>query len=260
VTLISSIILDAYRESNILPLGQDPTANQATEALRLYQSLLSSLYGTTEGERFQDWPLGDYERNPDDPWYRDGLCYKTDWQLNNPPINMRLIATNTVARTVWFTQRPQDGARYAIADPYGRLSAFPITLQGNGRPIDGAASVVLDTDNTFREWIYRADKASWLPISPVTATDENPFPENFDIMFQILLAMRINPRYGRMLDDQSITMLKQNKQDFHNRYLQSQPLDILADISWPFMSRQGYDTQRAFSTTAGFLRGNALGN
>ena len=259
MTLISSIILAAFRESNILPLGRDPTANQGAEALQLYNDLLSSLYGTSEGERFQDWPLGDFDRNPDDLWYRD-LCYLTDWQLNNPPINMRLIATNTVARTVWFTPRPQDGARYAIADPYGRLAAFPITLQGNGRPIDGAASLVLNVDNTFREWIYRADKAAWLPISPVIATDENPFPDNFNTMFQILLAMRINPRYGRTLDQQSIAALKQNKQDFHNRYLQSRPLEILDDISWPFMSRQGYDTERAFSSTPGFLRGNALGN
>lgn len=259
MTLISSIILDAFRESNILPLGKDPTEPQGTEALRLYNALLSSLYGTTEGERFQDWPLGDFDRNPDDPWYRD-MCYLSDWQLNNPPINFRLIATNTVARTVWFTARPQDGARYAIADPYGRLPAFPITLEGNGRPIEGASSLVLDTDGTFREWIYRADKAAWLRISPVIATDENPFPENFDIMFSILLGMRINPRYGRTLDQQSIAALKQNKQDFHNRYLQSRPLEILDDISWPFMSVQGYDTQRAFSSTQGFLRGNPLGS
>lgn len=259
MTLISSIILDGYRESNILPLGKDPTADQSTEALRLYQALLSSLYGTTEGERFQDWPLGDYERNPDDPWYRD-FCYLSDWQLNNPPINFRLLATQTVARTVWFTARPQDGARYAIADPFGRLSLFPITLEGNGRPIEGNPSLVLNVDNTFREWIYRADKAAWLPISPIQASDENPFPPDFDIMFSILLGMRINPRYGRTLDAQSISALKQNKQDFHNRYLQSRPLAILDDISWPFMSTQSYDTARAFSTTQGFLRGNVLGN
>lgn len=259
MTLISSIILDAFRESNILPLGKDPTSNQATEALRLYNALLSSLYGTEEGERFQDYPLGDFDRNPDDPWYRD-LQYLSDWQLNNPPINQRLIAVNTVARTIWFTPRPQDGARMAIADPYGRLSAFPITLQGNGRPIEGAASIVLDVDSTFREWIYSAEKAAWIVISPVIATDENPFPAQFDIMFSILLGMRLNPRYGRTLDAQSLAVLKTNKQDFRNRYLQSRPLEILDDISWPFMSVQGYDSQRSFSTTQGFLRGNPLGN
>jgi hypothetical protein len=258
VTVISSLITDAFRESNTLPLGKEPTEPQATEALRLYQALLSSLYGTTEGERFQDWPLGDYERNPDDPWYRD-FAYLTDWQLNNPPINYRLLATQTVARTIWFTPRPQDGARYAVADPFGRLSTFPLTLEGNGRPIEGVASLVLDEDNTFREWIYRADKAAWLRISPLAATDENPFPSDFDIMFSILLGMRINPRYGTTLDQQSIAALKQNKQDFHNRYLQSRPLEILDDISWPFMSVQGYNTGRAFSSQQGFLRGSVPG-
>jgi hypothetical protein len=38
VTLISSIITDAYRESNMLALGKDPTANQSAEALRLYNA------------------------------------------------------------------------------------------------------------------------------------------------------------------------------------------------------------------------------
>lgn len=259
MTLISSIILDAFRESNILPLGVAPNDNQGTEALRLYNSLLSSLYGTSEGERFTDWPLGDFDHNPDSPWCWELYNYP-DWQINNPPINQRLIAVNTAPRTVWLTPRPQDGARYAIADPYGRLSAFPVTIEGNGRPIEGAASIVLDTDSTFREWIYRADLAAWVKISPVLATDENPFPPDFDIMFQVLLAMRINPRYGRTLDPQSVEALKQNKQDFRNRYLQSRPLEILDDISWPFMSKQGYDTQRSFTSTQAFYRGNPYGS
>ncbi|MBA3831661.1 MAG: hypothetical protein H0X34_07170 [Chthoniobacterales bacterium] len=259
MTLISSIISDAFRESNILALGRDPSVNQGAEALRLYNSLLASLYGTQEGERFQDWPLGDFDRNPDDPWFRD-LQYLSDRELDNPPINQRLLATNTVARTVWLTPRPQDGARYAIADPYGRLAAFPVTLGGNGRPIEGAASIVLNVNSTFREWIYRSDLAAWVKISPVIATDENPFPPQFDIMFVILLAMRINPRYGRTLDAQSVAALKDNKQDFRNRYLQSRPLEILDDISWPFMSVQGYDSQRSFSTTRGFERGNPFGD
>jgi hypothetical protein len=54
-------------------------------------------------------------------------------------------------------------------------------------------------------------------------------------------------------------MLKQNRREFVARYLQSQPLEIDDSISWPFMSRQGYDTQRAFSSQRGFNRGSYEG-
>lgn len=259
MTLISSILTQAYRESNTIPLGKDLTDNQVTEALTLYNALLAGIYGTSEGERFQDWPLGTFDRDPNER-SPDFPYLQADDILLHPPINMRLIVANLEAKTLWLTQRPQDGARMAIADPYGRLSAVPVTIEGNGRPIEGQPSLVLDEDGTFREWIYRADLAAWLKISPVIATDENPFPAQFDTMFIILLAMRINPRMGRTLDDQSVAALKQNKQDFRNRYLQSRPLEILDDISWPFMSVQGYDTARAFTSTTGFLRGNPVGN
>jgi hypothetical protein len=118
---------------------------------------------------------------------------------------------------------------------------------------------VLNVNGTNREWIYRADLGAWLKISSLIATDENPFPPAFDMMFSILLAMRLNPRYGRTLDDQSAAMLKENRREFIARYVQSQPLEIDDSISWPFMSRQGFDVQRAFSSREAFDRGDYRG-
>ena len=253
MTLISSLITDAYRESNMLPLGRDPTPNQATEALRLYSAILNAIYGGDAGERLQDWPLGTFDRDPTDIEYQ--IPY-TDEQIHHPPINQRLIAVNTQAMTIWLTLHPQDGSRMGIADPFNRLATVPITLDGNGRPIEGAASILLNTSGTFREWLYRADLAAWVRITELEATDENPFPKAYDTMFIILLAMRLNPRYGRALDALSVAMLKKNQREFIARYLQSRPLEIDDSISWPFMSRQSYDTQRAFSSQRGFNRGN----
>lgn len=253
MTLVSSIITDAFRESNMLPLGKDPTTAQSTEALRLYNALLAAIYGGAAGERLVDWPLGNFDRDPAGCEYQ--LPYSDD-RLHRPGINHRLIAVNVLAMTVWLSASPQDGSRMGIVDPYARLAAVPITLDGNGRPIEGVASIVLNVNSTSREWIYRADIGAWLKISGLLATDENPFPPAFDTMFQILLAMRLNPRYGRTLDDQSALMLKQNRREFTARYLQSQPLEIDDSLSWPFMSRQGFDTQRAFSSRRGFERGN----
>lgn len=237
----------------MLPLGKDPTTNQSTEALRLYNALINAIYGGDAGERLTDWPLGNFDR---DPSGCDYILPYTDHRLMHPPINQRLIAVNLIAETIWLTTRPQDGSRMGVADPYSRLATVPLTIDGNGRPIEGAASVLLNVNGTFREWFYRADLAAWVKLSSLDVDDDNPFPAAYDTMFIISLAMRLNPRYGRTLDEQSQLVFRQNRREFIARYLQSRPLEIDNSISWPFMSRQGWDTQRAFSSQRGFNRGN----
>jgi hypothetical protein len=255
VTLISSIIADAYRESNTIPLGRAPNDNQVTEALRLYNQLLSSIYGDEAGERLEDWPLGNFGRESG-AW---NLPY-TDCRINHPTINMRLIALNEAAATVFLTTRPQDGSRMGVIDPFSRLADFPVTLDANGRTIEGALTLTLNDPTTVpREWFYRADLGDWVKLTDLLATDENPFPKDYDSMFGILLAMRLNPRNGRELDDLSLAVLKNGQRSFVNRYLQSRPLEIDDSISWPFMSNQSYDTQRSFSSTQAFNRGSYRG-
>lgn len=251
MTLISSIITDAFREGNILPLGKAPNANQAAEALRLLNGLFSSIYGDEAGEDLTDWPLGNFGR--ESPEY--DLAF-TDYRVDHPTINRRLIAVNEEAKTVYLTLRPQDGARMGIADPFGRLASVPVSLDANGRTIEGSASVLLDTNGTFREWFYRADLGDWVRLTEKADTDEMPFPADFDNFFITALAMRLNPRYGRTMDDQSALIYKSERRKFVARYLQSMPLEILDDISWPFMSTQSYDQQREFSSSRAFDRGS----
>ena len=253
VTLISTIIGDAYRESNMVALGITLTANQTAEALRLYNQMIAAIYGGEAGERLTDWPLGTFDR---DPTAYDFEILETAETLHRPPPNQRLIALNLAPLTVEFPVAPQDGSRMGIIDPFGRLAAYPVTLDGNGRTIGGAATALLNTNGLSSEWIYRSDKGDWTKLNTLLATDDNPFPARFDIMFSIMLALRLNPRYGRTLDPQSQVMLKQNKREFVAQYLQSRPLQTDDSISWPFLSRQGYDTQRSFTSQRGFNRGN----
>lgn len=252
MTLISSIITDAFREGNILPLGKEPSANQAAEALRLFNSCIAALYGDEAGESLTDWPLGNYGR--ESPEYDLGY---TDHRLDHPTINRRLIAVNEAAKTVYFPLRPQDGARMGLIDPFGRLASVPVTLDANGRTIEGAPFIVMDEAGKGGEWLYRADLGNWVRLKGVVETDELPFPTpDFDNFFITLLAMRLNPRYGRTMDDQSALIYKAERRKFVARYLQSMPLEILDDISWPFMSTQSYDQQREFSSNRAFDRGS----
>lgn len=250
MTLISSIITDAYREGNILPLRKAPDVTQVAEALRLFQQNINSIYGGDAGEPLDDWPLGTFGVN--EPGVVDD---RTPDLIQRPAINQRLLATNLAAMTVYLTPYPQDGARMAIADPFGQLAAFPVTLDANGRDIEGSPTKVLNVNGTFQEWFYRADKGDWVKISSLVDTDQNPFPDAFDIFFICGLAMRLNPRYGRAMDPQTATAFKANRRQFIARYLQSRPLEIDDSLSWPFMSTQGYDQQRAFSSNRAFNRG-----
>lgn len=256
MTLVSSIITDAYRESNMLPLGAALPANKLAEALRLYNALITSIYGGLAGEQLNDWPLGTFNRDPNG---NELILPYTPDQLANPALNRRLIATSLVAMTVWLDPNPQAGARMGIADPFGRLAAFPITINANGRTIEGNPTLLLNVNSTSRSWLYRSDLAAWMKITDLLSTDENPFPARFDNMFVILLAMRINPRYGRTLDPQSVATLKQNKQEFEAFYLQSANLDASDDLSWPFMSRQSYVSGRNYSSQRAFDRGSYFG-
>lgn len=250
MTLVSSLITDAFRETNILPLGVAPNANQLAEALRLFNQNIKSLYGSEAGENLRDWPLGtlNYSDQPN-------MLLPSPYMLARPPINRRLIATNTAPITLYLTDHPQDGSRYCIIDPFGNLAANPVTINGNGRPIEGSAALVLNTNNDTREWIYRADLGSWEKLTSLLSTDQNPFPDEFDIFFYIGLAMRLNPRYGREMDPQTAEVFKSQRSQVITRYLQSMPLEIDDSLSWPFLSHQSFNQQRGFTDSSAFNRG-----
>lgn len=248
MTAISSIIADAYRESNLIAIGKDPKDAQITEGLRLLNSLFSSVLGGDAGEDLQDWPLGTFGQEiPDTSLTAD--------QIAHPSINRRLLVLNEAAVTIYLSPSPQDGSRMALADIFTRLATYPVTLDANGRTIEGAATLLTNIDGTFKEWVYRADLGDWVTITSKLSTDQMPFPADFDMFFITYLALRLNPRYGRTMDQQSSMVFKQERQNFIARYLQSQPLETPDDISWPFMSRQSYGSQREFSSTTAFDRG-----
>lgn len=248
MTVISSIIADAYRESNLIALGRSPTDPQVTEALRLLNSVFSAILGDEAGENFEDWPLGTFGQEIPD------TCL-TDIQRAHPLINRRLLVLNETAMTVYLTPMPQDGSRMAVADIFTRLATNPVTLDANGRTIEGGATLLVNVDGTFAEWLYRADLGDWVSVTSKLATDEMPYPADFDTFFITYLALRLNPRYGRMMDEQSSMIFKSERRKFITRYLQSQPLEANDDISWPFMSRQSYGSQREFSSNSAFQRG-----
>lgn len=221
MTLVSSIILDALRETNIIPIGQDPTDEQNTEGLRRLQNIVSSVLGNEAGENLSPLPLGQNEIvSPGGyPWYSNSLPGNV-----YVPTNMRVMCNLTADGYLNFAPNPDDGARMGVVDVSQNFGTFNLTLIGNGRSIEGDDAITLDTSAVSQEWFYRADTGNWARVTNLTLTSEMPFPPEFDDFFIIMLAARINPRYGQNLDPASMEMLGRAKKQFSARYKQIKPM------------------------------------
>lgn len=229
MTIVSQIITDAHRESNLIALGRTPSAAQQAEAFRRLQNIVDSVMGGEVGELLNNWPLGNYGRDTISRVNADTQV------IQHPMINARLIAVNEDPIELQFPVNPSPGSRMAILDPFNRLSQVPVTISGNGRPIEGQLSQTLNVDGTNRSWLYREDLGGWVRLTDLDIDGEFTFPSEFDDYFVISLGMRINPRFGATLDAQSLARLKEVKRDLQNNYLQSAPLQINPEISFPTM-------------------------
>lgn len=214
MTLVSEIILDAFRQSNLIAITVDPTEAQQTEALRHLNRIVKSVFGVEVGEPLHDTPYGDFN----DVYFDTVLDTDTDPLLEE---NSRLVVSLSQPHTVYLPARPQDGARFAVVDAGPSLAANPLTIEGNGRLIEGGSSLVIAEDLFTGEWFYRADKGSWMKINPLELTDPFPFSSEFDIFFITLLAMYFNPAYGTSMNDMSLTLYQQAKSRLRQRYAHS---------------------------------------
>lgn len=214
MTLISAIITDSYRESNLIAAGTLPSDIQTTEGLSRLSSMVAGVYGYDVGENLMDWMVGNLNQ-------RDarGAWTEEDWAF--PIQNSRMLLNHQNPQTIYFFQMPENGARMSVIDINGALATYPITLNGNGRLIDGAATAVLNTAGLNKTWVYDADNADWRALTGLVLTDPMPFPPEFDDYFIIRLAGRLNPRYGRSLDTMALARLAEVTEQIEARYRQT---------------------------------------
>src|SRR3990172_3356119 len=105
MTLVSSIISSALRETNLIAIGASPTANESAEALTRLQSLVLSVLGNEQGENLSNLPLGitGIDVPSGYPWYGDNLPSNT-WV----PLNTRLVLNLGSDVTVSLHPPPHD--------------------------------------------------------------------------------------------------------------------------------------------------------
>jgi hypothetical protein len=216
-TLVSDIITDAYRESNLIAISATPTTAEVTEGLRLLNRIFYEVFGDEMGEPLETIPLGrnNINRPSGFPYYED-VPYP-DWFV---PDNTRLALNLSSATTVYLSPIPHDGARFAVQDISGNLATNNLIVNGNGRKIAGATSATLSTNGLVREYFYRADLGEWKQVSDLISSDAWPFPPRFDTMFIVALAMRLNPRHAVDADGQSVEAYRRGLKTFRAQYKQ----------------------------------------
>ena len=217
-TPITSIITSALRETNLVPLGTTPNTNQINEAFQLLLTVVESVLGNEMGENLVPFPLGqDNIVSPAGyPWWSNSLPGNVFLQTN-----MRVMCNLTAEGFVNLHPKPHDGARMCIVDVSGNFATNELTIYGNGRQIEGESEMTYNTDGQMREWMYREDLGNWVVTSPIELTGTMPWGPEYDDMFIIKLAMRLNPRYGQIMHPASMQTLKEVQTKFSARYSQS---------------------------------------
>jgi hypothetical protein len=200
-----SIITDAYRESNLIPLGNSPNANQQTEALTRLNNIVFSTIGFEAGDMLDDLTIGGTY---------DQSSYLTDYI----PDNARLQLNLSTPLTFKLDPRPFEGQRVHIVDVKNNMGTYPVTIDGNGRQIEGAATLTLNTNGDNRTWMYRADIGNWVKLSTLLIGDNLPFPSRFDDYFTTMLALRLNPRYGQTMTAETMEALKRSRSMLRGHY------------------------------------------
>ena len=217
MTLVTDIIKSALRETNLIPLGVEPSTDQQLEAFQLLSTIVSSIPGAEQGENLTQLPLGNegIEAPSGYPWWSNELPANTFVRANT-----RIMLNLTQDGYVFLDPNPQDGARMGVVDCALNLDLNPFTIYGNGRLIDGNVDVVLDTPGLTQEWVYNASTGTWTTVTPLALDGQMPFPSEFDDMFIILLALRLNPRYGQIIHPASMETLRKARSAFTARYSQ----------------------------------------
>lgn len=220
MTLVSQIITDAYRQSNILAIGRTPTADQQVEALRYLERIVKSVFGNEAGDPFTAFPIGskNISRPAGYPWWN--TVPDNDWFV---PKNIRVMLNLDSLVRLYLHPAPDDGSRFAAIDVAKTLGTYPCPVYGNGNTIEGQTSITLSEDGLDSEWFYRADLGNWQKYFPLSMDMEFPFPHEFDDFFIILLTIKLNPAYGTSLDPQSQLMFNRSKTQIRARYTQNIP-------------------------------------
>lgn len=216
-SLLSDIIRAAYRETNLIAKVSDPDENEMVEGLDRLNVILASLMGSEIGLGLNDLAIG-------------GDLDRSSSVTEFLPEDVRLVLNLSASQSFKLHPQPRDGARLTIVDGLATVGTYTVALDGNGRLVEGAANLDILTSDDLGQWMYRADLANWVRLAELGEGDDMPFPGEFDDYFVVKLAMRLNPRHGAPLAQESQAALQDAQQRLQARYRKPRPAQELGTL------------------------------
>lgn len=226
MTTATELITAGFRESNLIPVGKTPTVAEQAEGLQVLNRYLDSAYGFVVGENLADWSVPAIQRTgsvaANAPLLPGSNPSSSRCQPAYPPANTRIVWDGS-EQTVYFPERPHDGARMALVQSSGASASGSgtLTLDGNGRTIEGAATYTGGVSG--RRWLYRGDLADWKALPVLALTDECPFPADLDDYWICCIAIRLAPRFGKTIQPATTATFSRMEQTLRARYAQESP-------------------------------------
>lgn len=206
MTTISALIQSAYREGNLLAAGASPTANELTEAVAEYNSLVTNLLTFQRSNNLMDVIAN------------AGATYPMTVSKHT-----RIVQQGGTG-TINFPAVPDDGARMGLIQ--GSTSGGTLTLSGNGYTINGTATSVFAAPSAATEWFYRGDVGDWKVVKTFASSDDSIFPQVFDDMIQAYIFMRLASRYNKQISPSTQAVYDRGLEQFTSRYFQGARLDV----------------------------------
>ena len=225
MTTARDIVSEALREGGILALGETLEAASLTEGLSRLNTLIRGLLGIELGENLKVYNIGANGLETPEAIDADISYYVSTSYV---PSNTFLHANLEQDGIVYLNPTPDDGARLAVLDLSNNFATNNLTLDANGKLIEGSATLTLSTNGAKTEWFYRADQGNWVKVLDLEASDPIPFPEEFSELLINGLALRLVHLYGQEVRPETVAAYQSAKSRFRARYLQTK--EVMSDI------------------------------
>lgn len=189
----------AMRLHGALATGDDPSADELTDALLTMNTLKRSMFGTIIGPRLASV----------------GLIGTTGQAESGGK-----YAIPAAAFTLTAPLNPKSGARFGVADANLNFGTNACTINRNGRLIEGAASnLSLSTNGDNRTWFFDGHTGNWiLEKDYATVDDSIEFPDALVSYLPNMLAVAMAAEFGSEIRADVVAGANEGRQAFARQY------------------------------------------
>ncbi len=196
---VRDVIKRAGRLHGCWASGDEPDADEASDALISYNSMKRALFGTVIGPRLS-------------PRRAVGVACQAEngGEYQIPP----------VAYAISAPANPRPGARFGVVDSALQFGVTPCSVLGNGQLINGGVaprSLAGNGQNT-RFW-FRGDTGDWVVEGDAEGLDVPiEFPDSLIAYLPNMLALVIAAEYGADLREDVIAGAQEGRAAFARAY------------------------------------------